>query len=1034
LARARRLPGPCEDTKKLRASRASTLASGLYKPPRSRAAPPRNWPGVTTTRRNTYAQQEVMDQLEPIKVLGEGAFGKVYLMRHRQERTLQCVKVIKIKNIPKKEREACRAEVQLMKRLRHPNIVAYRDSFLARNRESLCIVMTYCDGGDLGNQITQAAKRRRPFTEAKVLHWFVQMALGLHYMHANRVLHRDLKTQNIFLLGNGRLVLGDLGISKVLEGTLDFAQTCIGTPYYMSPEIFKNKPYNHKSDIWALGCVLYECATLNHAFDANSLNGLACKIVRGKYPPVSSRYSKHLSDLVGAMLATQPSQRPTLEAILRRPFVRKHVRGFFADLVRRPSQSIGAGTRAVRAAAVCVAEERSASSPDVDALRVQLEELRMGEVIQQALNPDENSDDDPRKAQRRARERKEQLRREEDRKGAVEQALLRLRKEREARLRDRERLREEAERRRRREEARQRKPRVPRQREWKRPVPKSRVRASAPDARRERIVEPQRASVDQRRRDQRRDDEARRVRELERWENKQRAAAAERKRRVEAARPPNNGAARREAERARDNDAARRDRAREAERARQREIVEKLKADKLELDEAEARRQARVRQAAAAERRRAEADLLREQEEAAERRRVEAELLREQERRLAARLEAAKKAPPASPRVAEAKNLHDPSLAAKHAFSPRNDGLNARDRVLMRKRAAQEARERELNQALAEARQESAEQAQQAKAWGDAQYRSSMDSKLPRRPPNSPRRPPVTPPRSPEAKVASPTRWASPSPRRPAASPSPRRPPMTPDTPEPRRLTPDTPPQCPPTRDGPPTRDDDADLVLDSESEDEEAAIGFAVAAPEHIEDAEQDIKKREDELRAELELTSQRCEELRKSLHDTKARMAARDAAPVEEDESEDEGPAVGVLNAVVEEDESDDEAPVRVVPPQSPPRVLESPRTPHRLADAPSPSGRLEQRLQILKQRCVRAIGPDQFRAAYDYLKSVQDADDDALDYDVDDAGLEIGGDAYDEQADAETQAKLLAILGPDKVHLAPLVDQLLFMEESL
>ena len=144
---------------------------------------------------------------------------------------------------------------------------------------------------------------------------------------------------------------------------------------------------------------------------------------------------------------------------------------------------------------------------------------------------------------------------------------------------------------------------------------------------------------------------------------------------------------------------------------------------------------------------------------------------------------------------------------------------------------------------------------------------------------------------------------------------------MTPDTPEPRRLTPDTPPQCPPTRDGPPTRDDgDADLVLDSESEDEEAAIGFAVAAPEHIEDAEQDIKKREDELRAELELTSQRCEELRKSLHDTKARMAARDAAPVEEDESEDEGPAVGVLNAVVEEDESDDEAPVRVVPPQSP------------------------------------------------------------------------------------------------------------------
>ena len=116
---------------------------------------------------------------------------------------------------------------------------------------------------------------RKLFPEDLILNWFVQMSLGLHYMHENRVLHRDLKSQNIFLLGNGRLVLGDLGISKVLEGTMDFAKTCIGTPYYMSPEIFKNKPYNHKSDVWALGCVLYELTTLNHAFDANSLNGLS---------------------------------------------------------------------------------------------------------------------------------------------------------------------------------------------------------------------------------------------------------------------------------------------------------------------------------------------------------------------------------------------------------------------------------------------------------------------------------------------------------------------------------------------------------------------------------------------------------------------------------------------------------------------------------------------------------------------------------------------------------------------------------------
>ena len=129
--------------------------------------------------------------------------------------------------MPRKEREACKLEVDLLKRLTHPNIVGYRESFVHQNKESLCIVMEYCDGGDLCGLIKSANKKLLP--ESRILHWFVQMALGLHYMHSERVLHRDLKTQNIFLLGNGRLVLGDLGISKVLEGTLDFASTCIGT-------------------------------------------------------------------------------------------------------------------------------------------------------------------------------------------------------------------------------------------------------------------------------------------------------------------------------------------------------------------------------------------------------------------------------------------------------------------------------------------------------------------------------------------------------------------------------------------------------------------------------------------------------------------------------------------------------------------------------------------------------------------------------------------------------------------------------------
>ncbi|CAM9782650.1 unnamed protein product, partial [Ectocarpus fasciculatus] len=345
-----------------------------------------------------------MEKYERIKVLGVGSFGKVYLMRHRQQRRLVCAKIIKIKNIPRKEREACRTEVDLMRRLHHPNIVGYKDSFLTPRKDHLCIVMEYCDGGDLSTQIKNA--RKRLFPESKILHWFVQIALGLHYMHSRLVLHRDLKTQNIFLLGNGRLVLGDLGISKVLEGTMDFASTRIGTPYYMSPELFNNKPYNHKSDIWALGCVLYEMSALSHAFDATSLHGLAQRVAKGRYPSIHVKYSRNLRDLISRMLATSPSQRPDLDQILQLGFIKKHIHNFLADIVSRESHKMGEGTMVLKAAAVNMLAdaEGPSSAPDYDdsgdiaglgsnqdmlALKRQMEELGLQEEVKRALNPPE---------------------------------------------------------------------------------------------------------------------------------------------------------------------------------------------------------------------------------------------------------------------------------------------------------------------------------------------------------------------------------------------------------------------------------------------------------------------------------------------------------------------------------------------------------------------------------------------------------------------------------------------------------------------
>ena len=126
----------------------------------------------------------------------------------------------------------------------------------------LIIIMEYCEEGDLDFHIKQQKKLKKPFPEKVICNWFIQMAMAINYIHKKKILHRDIKCQNIFLTSNGTLKLGDFGISKVLQNTLERAATVVGTPYYMSPEMYENRPYTHKSDIWALGCILYELCTL----------------------------------------------------------------------------------------------------------------------------------------------------------------------------------------------------------------------------------------------------------------------------------------------------------------------------------------------------------------------------------------------------------------------------------------------------------------------------------------------------------------------------------------------------------------------------------------------------------------------------------------------------------------------------------------------------------------------------------------------------------------------------------------------------
>ena len=242
------------------------------------------------------------------------------------------LKRLPLKNVPTKELATYQNEVNLLRDLSHPSIVTYIDSY--QHDSHMCIVMSYCEGGDLSHFLAHRAQQRNPLPEAEILYHFVQLVLACHYMHdVKHVIHRDLKTQNVFIK-NGLLQLGDLGISKALTSPTDFASTCIGTPYYMSPELFKNKPYNHKSDVWALGCILYEMCVMRHAFDANSINALASKIIRGDRAQLAGNFSPKLKQLVASMLDVNPSNRPSVKDILHLPVVKRAVRRFVHVVLR----------------------------------------------------------------------------------------------------------------------------------------------------------------------------------------------------------------------------------------------------------------------------------------------------------------------------------------------------------------------------------------------------------------------------------------------------------------------------------------------------------------------------------------------------------------------------------------------------------------------------------------------------------------------------------------------------------------------------
>jgi len=280
----------------------------------------------------------MMNKYEIVKVIGTGSYGKVFEVKSKITGETLALKKIHFMEHRRKDNNYLLTELKILAYNKSNYLLNSHDTFI--DGYDICIVTKLSEKGDLKRFIDKMRRKNTNIKESLIWNFLIQLCLGVHYLHSYNIIHRDLKTANIFINKDLSLIIGDFGVSKILKPHYSCTDTQIGTPYYISPEIVKGKKYNKKIDVWSIGCILCEMMTREYAFKSNNIHALNYKIVNGSYHLSNTEYSNDLVNLVKKMIDTNIDRRPDIIDILTSDCIRDRVKNGDFNIDKLNDESI----------------------------------------------------------------------------------------------------------------------------------------------------------------------------------------------------------------------------------------------------------------------------------------------------------------------------------------------------------------------------------------------------------------------------------------------------------------------------------------------------------------------------------------------------------------------------------------------------------------------------------------------------------------------------------------------------------------------